>query len=498
MAEIKKILIANRGEIAVRVMNTCRAKGIKTVSIYKPEEKNYPHALLAGESVCLGDGTLGETYLNHDLLLEIAKEHKADAIHPGYGFLSENAEFSSKVRKNGLIFIGPSEESMRLMGDKISSKIKMEEINAPLIPGYHGDNQDPKFLAEKAKEIGYPVLVKASAGGGGKGMRIVRSEKEFDESLAAAKREALNAFGDDKVLVEKFIENPRHIEVQVFSDQHGNHLHFLERECSIQRRYQKIVEESPSPALSPETRKDITETAAKIAAGINYEGAGTVEFIYDEDGKFYFLEMNTRLQVEHPVTEMITGLDLVDLQIQVAEGKPLPLKQEDVAARGHAIEVRLYAEDPDNEFLPSTGKIERVGAPSLPGTRLDTGFEDGNEVTINFDPMLAKLIVHSSDRDQAIEKMKAVLTDVPFYGVKTNRDYLSRILKHPKFIEGETFTHFVETWKKELQPSEMTAEDKAKALLVYLKADHHTLGSSVTGTQKVLGPWDTLSSLRNV
>jgi len=498
MAEIKKILIANRGEIAVRVINTCRSKGIKTVSIYKPEEKNYPHALLADESICLGDGTLGETYLNHTLLLEIAKKHNADAIHPGYGFLSENAEFSSFVRKEGLIFIGPSEDSMKLMGDKISSKVKMEEINAPLIPGYHGDNQDPSFLSQKAKEISFPVLVKASAGGGGKGMRIVRTEKEFDESLAAAKREAMNAFGNDKVLIEKFIVNPRHIEVQVFSDQHGNHLHLLERECSIQRRYQKIVEESPSPALTPEIRKEITETAAKIAAGIDYEGAGTVEFILDEDGKFYFLEMNTRLQVEHPVTEMITGLDLVDLQIQVAEGKPLPIKQEDVSARGHAIEVRLYAEDPDNEFLPSTGKVEKVGFPSMPGSRLDTGFEDGNEVTINFDPMLAKLIVHSSDRNQAIEKMKVVLTDVPFYGVKTNRDYLRRILNHPKFIQGETFTHFVETYKTELGPKELTAEDKAKALLVYLKADQKGLAHSSGQSNSNPGPWDRLASLRTV
>ncbi|TNF30105.1 MAG: ATP-grasp domain-containing protein [Deltaproteobacteria bacterium] len=497
MAEIKKILIANRGEIAVRVINTCRTKGIKTVSIYKPEEKKYPHALLADESICLGEGTLGETYLNHDLLVEIAKKHNVDAIHPGYGFLSENAKFSSRVRKEGIIFIGPSEDSMKLMGDKISSKVKMEEIKAPLIPGYHGDNQDPAFLAQKAKEIGYPVLVKASAGGGGKGMRIVKSDKEFNDSLAAAKREAMNAFGDDKVLVEKFIVNPRHIEVQVFSDRYGNHLHLLERECSIQRRYQKIVEESPSPALTPEIRKEITETAAKIAAGIDYEGAGTVEFILDEDGKFYFLEMNTRLQVEHPVTEMITGLDLVDLQIQVAEGKPLPLKQEDVVARGHAIEVRLYAEDPDNEFLPSTGKIERVGFPSMPGTRLDTGFEDGNEVTINFDPMLAKLIVHSSTRDQAIEKMKTVLPDVPFYGVKTNRDYLMRILKHPKFVEGETFTHFVETWKSELGPNEMSAEEMAKAILVYLKAGKSS-HSEISSSRKQPGPWDTLSSLRNV
>ncbi|MCO4793958.1 MAG: ATP-grasp domain-containing protein [Bacteriovoracaceae bacterium] len=496
MAKIKKILIANRGEIAIRIINTCRIKGIATVSIYKPEEKDYPHALLADESICLGDGTLAETYLNQKLLLDIAKKYKADAIHPGYGFLSENAEFSSNVRKAGLIFIGPSEDSMKLMGDKISSKVKMEEIGAPLIPGYHGDNQDISFLSNQAKKIGFPILVKASAGGGGKGMRIVNSESEFDDSLEGAKREAMNAFGNDKVLIEKFIVNPRHIEVQVFSDQHGNHLHLFERECSIQRRYQKIVEESPSPALSTKLRDEMTKTAVKISSSIDYEGAGTIEFILDEDGKYYFLEMNTRLQVEHPVTEMVTGLDLVDLQIQVAEGQKLSLKQEDIHSRGHAIEVRLYAEDPDNEFLPSIGVIEKVGSPFFPGARLDTGFEDGNEVTINFDPMLAKLIVHATDRSQAIEKMKVVLDQVPFYGVTTNRDYLRRILDHSKFKDGETFTHFVETYKDELQKSDLTNEDIAKAIFVYLNTSQSKNNNEVTSN--VYGPWDSLSGLRNV
>src|SRR5690606_34183389 len=359
--KIKKILVANRGEIALRVLKTAKEMGIKIVTIYAEDDKNLPHALFSDEAYSLGQGPLSETYLNKHKIIDIAKKSGADAIHPGYGFLSENAEFCSMVEKAGIIFIGPTSESIILMGDKIGSKVALEKINIPMIPGYHGDNQEISFLETKAKEIGFPVLIKASAGGGGKGMRIVQEESELRDAISGAKSEALKAFSNDKVLIEKYIVNPRHIEVQLMSDTHGNHLHFFERECSIQRRYQKVVEETPAPNLSDDLRKRICETAAEISKGINYRGAGTVEFILTPDGKFYFLEMNTRLQVEHPVTEMVTGHDLVRYQILVAEGEKLNLKQSDIKQNGHAIECRIYAEDPDNDFMPSRSEERRVG-----------------------------------------------------------------------------------------------------------------------------------------
>ena len=446
MKKIKKILIANRGEIALRVIQTAREMGIQTVTLYTEEEKGLPHCTAGDESYCLGSGALKETYLNQNKIIDIAKKAGADAIHPGYGFLSEKSSFAKLVTSSGLTFIGPSPESIDLMGDKKTSKIKIQELGVPSIPGYHGDNQEMSHLIKEAKRIGYPVLVKASAGGGGKGMRIVENESEFAAALEGAKREAMNAFGDDTVLLEKYITSPRHIEIQVMSDSHGNHFHLFERECSIQRRYQKIVEESPSPAVSPELRAKMTEAAIKITKGINYLGAGTIELILDTDGQFYFLEMNTRLQVEHPVTEMVTGLDLVRLQILVAQGEKLPFEQKDIKQTGHAIEVRLYAEDPDNNFLPSIGKIKRIGSTSLRHTRLDCGYKDGNEVTISFDPMLAKLISWGENRDLAADKLNLALNEVVFLGVKTNRDYLKRILTLAEYRDGKTYTHFVKTY----------------------------------------------------
>lgn len=495
--KISKILIANRGEIALRVIQTAREMGIKTVTLYTDEEISLPHKSAGDESYNLGSGVLKDTYLNQEKIIEIAKKCGADAIHPGYGFLSEKSSFAKKVKEAGLIFIGPSAESIDLMGDKKTSKIKIQELGVPSIPGYHGDNQEISFLVKEAKKIGLPVLIKASAGGGGKGMRIVHLESEFEAALMGAKREALNAFGDETVLLEKYITSPRHIEIQVMSDRHGNHFHLFERECSIQRRYQKIVEESPSPAVTPELRALMTEAAIKITRGINYEGAGTIELILDTDGRFYFLEMNTRLQVEHPVTEMVTGLDLVRLQIMVAQGDQLPFIQSDLKQRGHAIEVRLYAEDPDNDFLPSIGTIKKIGKTSVRDTRLDCGYVDGNAVTISFDPMLAKLISWGESREVAAKKLNLALNDILFLGLKTNRDYLQRILTLPEFHQGETYTHFVKTYEEKLQKKVATKEQTAMAIAAFLMKKNPTSGSN-SAVVKTNNVWESLSGFRNI
>lgn len=491
---MKKILIANRGEIALRVIKTCKLMGIQTVTLYTEEEKDLPHAQLGDECINLGNGPLKDTYLNIEKIVSICNDLSVDGVHPGYGFLSERPAFAAALSKAGIKLIGPPVKAMEAMGDKKTSKVMMEDAGIPLIPGYHGDQQEESFLLQEAKNIGFPVLIKASAGGGGKGMRIVEKVDDFASALVSAKREAMNAFGDDKVLIERYITKPRHIEVQVLSDEHGNHFHFFERECSIQRRYQKIIEESPSPALSSELRTEICVTAVKISQYMNYVGAGTVEFILDTDGKFYFLEMNTRLQVEHPVTEMVTGHDLVKLQIEVARGEKLLFKQEDIRQTGHAIEVRIYAEDPDQGFLPSTGKILAVGHPRLDGTRLDTGYRDGNEVTISFDPMLAKLIVYSESRLSSINKMKTSLHDVPFLGVRTNREYLGRILKHDAFIKGETYTHFVEEHEQDLAPRDIPVEVKALAVATYLMGEGKDTGKEET----ISTTWDEIKGFRNV
>lgn len=499
MGKIKKILIANRGEIALRVIQTAREMGIKTVTLYTDEEVSLPHKSAGDESFNLGSGALKETYLNQEKIIEIAKKCGADAIHPGYGFLSEKSSFAKKVREAGIIFIGPSPESIDLMGDKKTSKIKIQELGVPSIPGYHGDNQEISFLVKEAKKIGLPVLIKASAGGGGKGMRIVYAESEFQSALEGAKREALNAFGDETVLLEKYITSPRHIEIQVMSDQHGNHFHLFERECSIQRRYQKIVEESPSPAVTPELRAKMTEAALKITSGINYEGAGTIELILDTDGSFYFLEMNTRLQVEHPVTEMVTGLDLVRPQILVAQGDKLPFSQADLKQRGHAIEVRLYAEDPDNGFLPSIGTIKKIGKTTVRDTRLDCGYVDGNAVTISFDPMLAKLISWGETREIAAQKLNLALNDVLFLGLKTNRDYLKRILTLAEFHSGKTYTHFVKTYEEKLSKKEASKEQKALAVAAFLlKKGSGKSASAGMVTAQSNNVWESLSGFRNV
>ncbi|RPJ69363.1 MAG: ATP-grasp domain-containing protein, partial [Alphaproteobacteria bacterium] len=384
-------------------------------------------------------------------------------------------------------------ESIDLMGDKKSSKIKIQQLGVPSIPGYHGDNQEISHLISEAKKIGFPVLIKASAGGGGKGMRIVEKESEFRAALEGAKRESLNAFGDDTVLLEKYITSPRHIEIQVMSDMHGNHFHLFERECSIQRRYQKIVEESPSTAVTPELRLKMTEAAIKITSGIGYIGAGTIELILDTDGRFYFLEMNTRLQVEHPVTEMVTGLDLVRLQILVARGEELPFKQEDIKQHGHAIEVRLYAEDPDNDFLPSIGQIKKIGVTTLRDTRLDCGYVDGNVVSISFDPMLAKLISWGESRDLAADKLVLALDEVVFLGLRTNRDYLKRILNLVEYRNGITFTHFVKTYEEKLRPKKKTNEEVALAIAAAI----FSLNKNIEINDTKVDVWNGLLGFRN-
>lgn len=495
--KIKKILVANRGEIALRVLKTAREMGIKVVTVFAEDDKHLPHAMESDEAYSLGSGTLAQTYLNEQRLIEIAHASQSDAIHPGYGFLSENAGFARLVEKSGLIFIGPTPESIELMGDKIGSKNALEKINIPMIPGYHGDDQSIENLAQQAIGIGFPVLIKASAGGGGKGMRIVHQQSELTEAIRGAKSEALKAFSNDKVLIEKYVVNPRHIEVQLMSDTHGNHLHFFERECSIQRRYQKIIEETPAPGLSQELQLRICQTAAQISRGINYRGAGTVEFILSPDGQYYFLEMNTRLQVEHPVTEMVTGHDLVRYQIMVAQGEELPLKQVAIKQHGHAIECRIYAENPDQDFMPSVGRIEKIGIPTLREVRLDCGFSDGSEVGVNYDPMLAKLVVWGEKREVAISKTIQSLDEVLFLGVKTNRDFLKRILGHKNFIQGLTHTHFIPDHKAELAPSALSEIEMAAMIAAFsLNSGNQQNKTSISSTVKN-NCWQYLTGFRN-
>ena len=451
----KKILIANRGEIAVRIMRACKELGVRTVAVYSDADKNSAHVQFADEAVHIGAAPSKESYLNADVLIRAALSSQAEAIHPGYGFLSENASFAAAVESANLTFIGPSADSIRAMGDKAESKIAMKKAGVPTVPGAEGLESFSDF-EKAAQEIGYPVLVKASAGGGGKGMRIVWSPNDLPEEIEAARREALHAFGDERLLVEKYIPTAHHIEFQVFGDRHGHLVHLFERECSVQRRHQKIIEETPSVLLTPEIRNRMGEAAVKAAQAVNYYNAGTVEFIFNPaDSSFYFLEMNTRLQVEHPVTELTTGLDLVQWQVRVAAGEHFPYQQEQLTQRGHALECRIYAEDPADGFLPSTGKLLQYIEPRGPGIRVDSGFRAGDTVTHFYDPMLAKLIVHAENRETATQKMQASLRDFIVHGAVTNIDFLQDILAHPDFAEGRVFTRWVETsfnWSPRPEP----------------------------------------------
>ena len=402
---MKKILVANRGEIAIRVMKTAQKMGIKTVAVYSTADRNAPHVRFADEAICIGEPPSNKSYLLGSKIIKIAKELNVDGIHPGYGFLSENAKFAEEVEKNNIIFIGPRSKAIRMMGDKLAAKDAVKDYNIPMVPGVDRAVSDPKEAIEIAKQIGFPILIKAAAGGGGKGMRIVEKEKDVVEQMKRAISEATSAFGDGSVFVEKYVTSPRHVEIQVLADSHGNVLHFFERECSVQRRHQKVVEEAPSAVLTPELREKMGQAAINVARSCDYLGAGTVEFLLDADHNFYFLEMNTRLQVEHPVSEWITGVDLVELQIRVARGEELQIKQEDLKINGHALELRVYAEDPLNDFLPSVGHLNKYILPEGENIRVDNGFEEGMDIPIYYDPMLSKLITYGKTREEAIQLM---------------------------------------------------------------------------------------------
>ncbi len=453
---IQKILIANRGEIAVRVMKTARKMGIKTVAVFSEADRNAPHVKFADEAVLIGPPPSSESYLKGDHIIEVAKKLKVDAIHPGYGFLSENAEFAEKVEQSGMIFIGPRSHAIRVMGSKLAAKEAVKKYKIPMVPGIDKAVTDVAEAIEIAKEIGFPILIKASAGGGGKGMRIVEKQSELEEQMKRAISEAESAFGDGSVFVEKYVTSPRHVEIQVLADTHGNVIHLFERECSIQRRHQKVVEEAPSSVLNSEKRAKMGEAAVKVAKACDYVGAGTVEFLLDANHDFYFLEMNTRLQVEHPVTEFITGIDLVEQQIKIANGEQLSMKQEDLKITGHALELRVYAEDALNNFMPSVGTLEVYRPPTGTHIRVDDGFEEGMRVPIQYDPMLSKLVTYGKTRNEAIQLMIDAISDFEVEGVRTTLPFGKFVCEHEAFRSGNFNTHFVKDYY---------SAEKMKALL---------------------------------
>ena len=466
MREIKSILVANRGEIALRIMKSAREMGIKVIAIYSEADRMSPHVRYADEAYCVGPPPSSQSYLLGEKIIELCKKNAIDAIHPGYGFLSENSDFAKKVEEAGITFIGPSAQSMEIMGSKLGAKNAVKKFQVPLVPGTESAIEDVQEAKKIAESIGFPVLVKASAGGGGKGMRIIHRLEEFEEQVQLAMNEAQSAFGDKSVFIEKYVSSPKHIEIQVLGDQYGNVVYLFERECSIQRRHQKVIEEAPSIAINEETRQKMGQAAVNVCKACNYYNAGTVEFIVDEKGNFYFLEMNTRLQVEHPVTEMITGIDLVKEQIKIAMGLPLSFKQQDLSIRGHAIEIRVYAEDPTNNFLPDIGKLIVYHRPLGPGIRVDDGYEEGMQVPIYYDPMLCKLIVHAPTRNEAIAKMIQAIEQFEIVGVKNTLDFCKFVLKHPHFIQGNFDTHFVQ---KHFQPEflQLHLTDLEKNLVAY-------------------------------
>ncbi|MGE0152509.1 MAG: acetyl-CoA carboxylase biotin carboxylase subunit [Reyranellaceae bacterium] len=484
-----KILIANRGEIACRVIKTARRLGIKTVAVYSDADRNAMHVAMADEAWHIGPAPARESYLVADKIIDVARKSGAQAVHPGYGFLSENEGFAEACAKAGIVFIGPPPAAIRAMGSKSEAKKIMEKAKVPLVPGYHGDDQAEALLKQEAAGIGYPVLIKAAAGGGGKGMRVVESEAKFAESLAGAKREAKAAFGDDHVLIEKYLTRPRHIEIQVFADSKGDCVYLFERDCSIQRRHQKVVEEAPAPGMPLDRRRAMGEAAVAAAKAIGYVGAGTVEFIANQDGTFYFMEMNTRLQVEHPVTEMITGQDLVEWQLRVAAGEALPLLQDDLAINGHAIEVRLYAEDPVRNFLPSIGPLRHLRLPAESAhVRVDTGVRQGDEVSMNYDPMIAKIIVWDRDRLSAIRRLAAAMSETQVVGVNTNTALLAAIAAHPAFAAGDLDTGFIERHKADLIVKPGAPSDQALAFAALAQLRHFR-DSSRQRQKESLDPW---------
>ncbi len=487
MPKIKKILVANRGEISLRIMRTARQMAIRTVAVYSEADRLSPHVLFADEAVCLGPPPSVQSYLLGDKIIEVCKELNVDAIHPGYGFLSENADFAKKVAEAGLIFIGPSPESITVMGSKLAAKQAVGKYDIPLVPGTEEAISDIGEAKSRASEIGYPILIKASAGGGGKGMRIVENETEFEEQMQRAVSEAQSSFGDSAVFIEKYISSPRHIEIQVLGDQQGNIVYLFERECSIQRRHQKVVEEAPSSVVSPSMRKAMGEAAVGVAKACGYYGAGTVEFIVDADLNFFFLEMNTRLQVEHPVTEMITGKDLVREQILIAEGNSLSFTQEELLINGHSLEVRVYAEDPKNNFLPDIGRLQTYRRPQGAGIRVDDGFEEGMDIPIYYDPMIAKLITHAETRDAAITKMVQAIEEYKIVGIQTTLDFCKFAITHEAFICGKFDTKFVENY---FNPAVLDDEftDSELGLLSALAVEFFTKNQSGRSMQEETMP----------
>jgi 3-methylcrotonyl-CoA carboxylase alpha subunit len=493
-----KILIANRGEIACRVIKTARRLGIKTVAVFSDADRGARHVAMADEAVHIGGSPARESYLVVDKILDAAKRTGAQAIHPGYGFLSENAGFAEACAQAGIVFIGPPPAAIRAMGSKSEAKKIMEKAAVPLVPGYHGDDQSPELLAREAERIGFPVLIKASAGGGGKGMRVVEAAAKFADALAGAKREAKASFADDHVLIEKYLTRPRHIEIQVFADSHGNCLYLFERDCSIQRRHQKVIEEAPAPNMNPARRKQMGEAAVAAAKAIGYVGAGTVEFIANQDGSFYFMEMNTRLQVEHPVTEMITGQDLVEWQLVVAAGGRMPLTQDELRIDGHAVEVRLYAEDPARNFLPSTGTLVHLRLPQEnTHVRVDTGVREGDTVTPFYDPMIAKVIVHDRDRTSAMRRMAALMGETEVVGVNTNAALLKALCSHPAFVGGEVDTGFIERYRGDLFAKAGEADDRAFAVATLARlVEWREAAPAATAAGDPWSPWSVQNGFR--
>ncbi len=466
---MKKLLVANRGEIAIRVMTTAQKMGIKTVAVYSTIDRNAPHVRFADEAVCIGEAPSNQSYLLGSKIIEVAKRLHVDAIHPGYGFLSENADFAEEVEKNNLIFIGPKSKAIQVMGSKLAAKDAVKAYGIPMVPGIDEAITDVNKAKTIAKEIGFPILIKASAGGGGKGMRVVEKESDLESQMQRAISEATSAFGDGSVFIEKYVASPRHIEIQVMADSHGNVIHLFERECSVQRRHQKVVEEAPSAVLTPELRAKMGEAAIKVAKACDYLGAGTVEFLLDENNNFYFLEMNTRLQVEHPVTELISGVDLVELQIKVARGEKLPMQQEDLQINGHALELRVYAEDPLNDFLPSVGHLDTYKIPIGEGIRVDNGFEEGMDIPIYYDPMLAKLITYGKTREEAIQLMIKAIDNYHVEGVQTTLPFGKFVCEHDAFRSGKFDTHFVKKYYSAEKIQAVTQEEAKIAAMIAMK-----------------------------
>ena len=487
---MKKILIANRGEIALRVMRSAKEMGINTVAIFSEADRTSPHVKYADEAVCVGPAPSSESYLNVDKIIEVCKELSVDAIHPGYGFLSENADFARRLSKENITLIGPSAEAMEMMGDKLKAKAAVKQYDVPLVPGTDEKITDVALAKEIANSIGYPILIKAAAGGGGKGMRVVETADSFEEQMQLAVSEATSSFGDGSVFIERYVGSPRHIEIQVLADSHGNVVHLFERECSVQRRHQKVIEEAPSAVLTNEMREAMGQCAVNVAKSCNYLGAGTVEFLLDENKEFYFLEMNTRLQVEHPVTEMITGVDLVKEQIYIAMGKPLSFNQNDLHIQGHAMEVRVYAEDPMNNFAPDIGRLKTYKLPESIGVRVDNGFEEGMDIPIYYDSMISKLITYGKDREEAISKMIRAIRDYTIVGVKTTLPFADFVMQNKHFVSGNFDTHFI---KKHFNAKDLEESREDEAHIAALLAKHivsnHKTSMSVSSSESSVSKW---------